>query len=95
MLFSCFLIINPKNKALSEKKIILEDIAPIDLYGVNDSKLELIKKRFPKLKIVARGETIKANGDEDELNQLEMVLNILIAYRNRYGNLTDNAVTQI
>jgi phosphate starvation-inducible PhoH-like protein len=95
MLFSCFLEINPKNKALSEKKIILEDIAPIDLYGVNDSKLELIKKRFPKLKIVARGETIKANGDEDELNQLEMVLNILIAYRNRYGNLTDNAVTQI
>ena len=95
MLFSCFLEINTKNKALSEKKIILEDISPIDLYGVNDSKLDLIKKRFPKLKIVARGETIKANGEEDELNQLEMVLNVLIAYRHRYGNLTDNAVTQI
>ncbi|MBL7884296.1 MAG: PhoH family protein, partial [Bacteroidia bacterium] len=80
---------------MSEKKIILEDISPIDLYGVNDSKLDLIKKRFPKLKIVARGETIKANGEEDELNQLEMVLNVLIAYRHRYGNLTDNAVTQI
>jgi len=80
---------------LTEKKIILEDIAPIDLYGVNDSKLELIKKRFPKLKIVARGETIKANGEEEDLNQLEMVVNILIAYRNRFGNLTDNAVEQI
>lgn len=80
---------------MSEKKIILEDIAPIDLYGVNDSKLELIKKRFPKLKIVARGEVIKASGEEEELNQLEMVLNILIAYRHRYGNLTDNATEQI
>lgn len=80
---------------MSEKKIILEDIAPIDLYGINDSKLELIKKRFPKLKIVARGETIKANGDEDDLNQLEMIVNVLAAYRNRYGNLTDNAVEQI
>jgi phosphate starvation-inducible PhoH-like protein len=80
---------------LSEKKIILEDIAPIDLYGVNDSKLALIRKRFPKLKIVARGEIIKANGEEEDLNQLEMTINILVAYYNRFGNLTENAVEQI
>jgi phosphate starvation-inducible protein PhoH and related proteins len=80
---------------LSEKKITLEDIAPVDLYGVNDSKLELIKKRFSKLKIVARGEVIKASGEEEDLNQLEMVINILTAYYNRYGNLTENAVVQI
>jgi phosphate starvation-inducible PhoH-like protein len=80
---------------MSEKKILLEDISPVNLYGVNDSKLELIKKRFPKLKIVARGETIKATGEEEDLNQLEMVINILTAYYNRYGNLTENAVEQI
>jgi phosphate starvation-inducible PhoH-like protein len=80
---------------VSEKKIILEDIAPIDLYGVNDAKLELIKKRFPKLKIVARGETIKVSGEDEEVNQLEMVVNILTAYYNRYGNLTENTVEQI
>ncbi len=80
---------------MSEKKIILEDIAPVNLYGVNDSKLELIKTRFPKLKIVARGETIKASGEEEELNQFEMVINILIAYYNRFGNLTENAIEQI
>ena len=80
---------------MSEKKIILEDIAPVNLYGVNDSKLELIKNRFPKLKIVARGESIKASGEEEELNQFEMVINILIAYYNRFGNLTENAIEQI
>lgn len=80
---------------MSEKKIILEDISPIDIYGVNDSKLELIKKRFSKLKIVARGEVIKASGDDEDLNQFEMIINILISYYNRFGNLTDNAVTQI
>ena len=80
---------------MSEKRIILEDISPADLYGVNDSKLELIKKRFPKLKIVARGESMKASGDDEELNQLEMVVNVLTAYYNRYGNLTENAVEQI
>ncbi len=78
-----------------DKKIILEGIAPIDLYGVNDSKLELIKKRFPNLKIVGRGETIKVSGEEEDVNQMEMVVNVLTAYYNRYGNLTDNAVEQI
>ncbi|MFL5762592.1 MAG: PhoH family protein [Bacteroidia bacterium] len=80
---------------MTEKKIILEDISPVNLYGVNDSKLELIKKRFPKLKIIARGETIKAMGEEEELNQFEMAINVLTAYFNRYGNLTENAVEQI
>jgi len=80
---------------LSAKTITLEDISPIDLYGVNDSKLELIKKRFPDLKIVGRGETIKASGKEEDLNQLEMVVNILTAYYNRFGNLNENAVHQI
>ncbi len=80
---------------MTEKKIILEDIAPVDLYGVNDSKLELIKKRFPKLKIVGRGETLKASGEKEDINQLEMVVNVLTAYYNRYGDLTDNAVEQI
>lgn len=80
---------------MSEKKIILEDIAPIDLYGVNDTKLSLIKKRFPNLKIVARGEVIKVSGEPEEINQLEMVVNVLTAYFNRYGNLTENAIEQI
>ena len=80
---------------MSEKKIILEDIKPLDLYGINDSKLELIKKRFPNVKIVARGDLLKLSGDEAELNQVEMVINILTAYFNRFGNLTENAITQI
>jgi len=94
ILFSC---VGNKiiNKKLSAKTITLEDISPIDLYGVNDSKLELIKKRFPDLKIVGRGETIKASGKEEDLNQLEMVVNILTAYYNRFGNLNENAVHQI
>ncbi len=80
---------------MSEKKIILEDISPANLYGVNDSKLELIKDRFPKLKIVARGEVLKVSGADEDVNQFEMVINILIAYYNRFGNLTENAVEQI
>ncbi len=80
---------------MTEIKIILEDIAPIDLYGVNDSKLTLIKKRFPNLKIVGRGETLKVSGEEEEVNQVSMVIDVLTAYYNRFGNLSENAVEQI
>ncbi|HEX8516932.1 MAG TPA: PhoH family protein [Bacteroidia bacterium] len=80
---------------MSERKIILEDIAPVDLYGVNDSKLGMIRKRFPKVKIVGRGETIKISGEEEEMNQVQLVINVLIDYFHRYGNLTENAVEQI
>ena len=80
---------------MSEKKIILEDISPLELDGVNDSKLELVKKRFPNLKIAARGEVIKASGSDEDLNQLEMIVNILTAYYNRFGNLNENAIQQI
>jgi phosphate starvation-inducible PhoH-like protein len=80
---------------LSERKIILEDIAPVDLYGVNDSKISMIRKRFPKVKIVARGETIKISGEEEDMNQVQLVINVLIDYFHRYGNLTENAVEQI
>ena len=35
------------------------------------------------------------SGEEEDVNQMEMIVNVLTAYYNRYGNLTDNAVEQI
>jgi len=32
---------------------------PVDFFGINDSNLELIRKKFPGLKIVSRGTEIK------------------------------------
>ena len=50
-----------------EKVITLDSVEPVEIYGVNDVKLNVIKKYFPKLKIVARGYSIKALGDEAEI----------------------------
>jgi phosphate starvation-inducible PhoH-like protein len=49
---------------LIEKVITLDSVEPVEIYGVNDVKLNVIKKYFPKLKIIARGYSIKALGDE-------------------------------
>ncbi len=80
---------------MAEKVIELREIDPIQVYGINDSNLELIKKRFPKLKIVARGDKIKVTGDDDEVNQFEMVMNLLLEKYEKQGTLSENLVEQI
>ncbi|MBN8703626.1 MAG: PhoH family protein [Bacteroidetes bacterium] len=80
---------------MNEKTIILNSVNPIDIYGVNDTQLEAIKKQFPKLKIIARGETLKLIGDEQEIAIFESKLTMLIDYVNRYGKLTETNIEEI
>ncbi|MBN4051479.1 PhoH family protein [bacterium AH-315-M05] len=80
---------------MGEKIILLEAINPLDIYGIHDANLELIKKVFPKLKIVARGDTIKVLGDDDEINQFEEKLNLLIEHYNTYNQLTENDIEHL
>lgn len=75
---------------MGEKIIKIEDIDPVDLYGVNDSKLELLKKHFPKLKIVARGNNLKVMGDDAEVNQFVIMINFMMDHYNKYGSVSEN-----
>ncbi|MCF8217652.1 MAG: PhoH family protein [Bacteroidales bacterium] len=72
---------------MGEKEIILEDINPVEFFGVNDSNLELIKKYFPKLKIGVRGSQIKVIGDETETAKFEEKIRLLMLYYEKFGRL--------
>ena len=80
---------------MSEKVISIESYSPLEIYGVNDVYLELIKKQFPKLKIVARGDVIKAFGDEEELNSFEKRFNLLLLSYEKFGRITDSDILQV
>ena len=54
-----------------EKHIVVEDIDPVALYGVNNANMQIIKALYPKLRIVARGNVIHVMGDELEMCALE------------------------
>ena len=62
-----------------EKIITLDSVEPVEIYGVNDIKLNVIKKYFPKLKIIARGYSIKVLGDEAEIANFEKKLGMTFA----------------
>ena len=63
---------------MNERIIELVDIAPKEFWGDQDAHLETIKKYYPKLKIVARGTTLKAFGEKEVLDEFERQYNVKI-----------------
>jgi phosphate starvation-inducible protein PhoH and related proteins len=74
---------------LKEKVFEIGAINPVELFGINDSNLDIIKGYFPKLKIIARGTTVKVIGDDEQILQFEKKLEIIIDHFNKYGTLTE------
>ncbi|HPS46269.1 MAG TPA: PhoH family protein [Bacteroidales bacterium] len=80
---------------MTEKTIILEAIDPVEIFGVNEKNLELIRSFFPKIKIIARGDMIKMIGDKSELEQLEERLFVLIKHYEKFGKITEKDISYI
>jgi phosphate starvation-inducible PhoH-like protein len=80
---------------LNERIIELEDIAPSEFFGTHNRNIELVKKSFPKLKIVARGNKIKVYGEAIMLDEFEKKFNSLVTYFHRYNKLDDNSIERI
>ncbi len=77
---------------MSERIILVEGIDPVILYGVNNSKYDLLVRNFPKLKIVARGQEIKAIGDDIDLDMFEEKINQMVEYYTKYRTLSETEV---
>ncbi len=81
--------------ATKEKTITLEEMDPMEIYGVNNRILDRIKRYFPKLKIVARGSDIYLEGGEKEIKLFEERLKTLIEIRQRKRNLNEDDVDRL
>lgn len=80
---------------MNERTIELTEIDPNEFFGVQDSTITELKKYFPKVKIVARGNKLKLYGDFEILNELEKRLQMLIKYFNKYNKLDENSIERI
>ena len=70
-----------------EKHIVLEDIDPVMLYGVNNDHLQIIKSLYPKLRIAARGNVVRILGDEEEMSRFEENINSMQRHLVRYNTI--------
>ena len=80
---------------MTETIINLESVNPIEFFGVNNGKLDLLKKRFPLLKILSRGTQIKLSGAKEQIEAAKEKIELLIQYLERNGNVSHNYFEQI
>ena len=78
-----------------ERTIIIEGIDPLVLYGVNNTRFDLITRHYPQLKIIGRGNLIKAIGNEQLIDDLEQKIHAMIEFHTRYGYLSETNIKDI
>ncbi|OZV69896.1 PhoH family protein [Winogradskyella aurantia] len=80
---------------MNELILELEEITPKEFFGAQNANIELLKKYFPKLKIVARGNKIKAYGDEDLLEEFDRRMMMLMQHFGKYNKLDENVIERV
>jgi phosphate starvation-inducible protein PhoH and related proteins len=80
---------------LKEKLIEITHINPVDIFGVNEEKLNILRTYFPKLKLIARGSSLKIMGDEDNIKEFEKKLDLMLAHFHKYNTLTEGNIDNL
>lgn len=80
---------------MNELIITIENLNPLIVWGSNNENFEIIKKSFPKIKIVARGNDIKVLGDEIEIYHFKTKFEEIIKHIDQFHSLTPNDLDQL
>lgn len=80
---------------MNELILELEEITPKEFFGAQNANIELLKKHFPKLKIVARGNKLKAYGDEELLEEFDHRITMLMKHFVKYNKIDENTIERV
>ncbi|GAB1403796.1 PhoH family protein [Lentimicrobium sp.] len=78
-----------------EKVFSIESYSPLELFGIGDRNLNVIKECFPKLKIIARGEFIKVIGETKEVQHFSTFFDLVLMHYERFGTITPADIKQL
>ncbi len=79
-------ILTPNHLNLAETKLTIEGVNLVEFFGVNNAKFDIIRRAFPKLKIINRGNTINAIGDDEQVKLLEEKVQAIQEFLFRFGS---------
>jgi phosphate starvation-inducible PhoH-like protein len=80
---------------LTETIINLDTLNPIEFFGVNNRKLDILRKKFPLLKILSRGTQLKLSGAPEQVESAKEKIDLIVQYMERNGDLSENYFEQI
>ncbi len=84
----------PTNNSVTEKRIILKGIDPLQFYGAQDANL-IFLEQFLNARITARGSEIVLRGAAEDVDLAEKVVNELIFLINRKGAVTADDIETV
>ena len=77
---------------MSEVVIAIDTLNPVEFFGVNDTNLDVLRKKFPELKLISRGSEIKVIGDDKNIHRFSEKIARLIEHYQKVGSLTPDNV---
>ena len=80
---------------MNERILLIEQADPAIIHGVNNCNIQFIKALYPKLHIVARGNVIKIQGEEYEMDAFEIALKAFEGYSVNYNDLNEDIIRDI
>lgn len=80
---------------MNELIIELSETNPRDFFGQQNATIEQLKKYFPKLKIIARGNKIRVYGDEELLEEFDKRFQMLLDHFGKYNSLNENTIEMV
>ncbi len=82
------------NAEAVNKEIAIEGADVRELYGAQDVYLEQIRSLSPKVKLVARGSSLRVLGAARDVEAFERKMNALVDYYIKYGHISKEVVAQ-
>ena len=80
---------------MNEIKIDLNEVNSQEFFGNQNSNITKLRTYFPKIKIIARGSTLKAYGEENILEEFSKRTGMLIAHFGKYNILNEEIIERI
>ncbi len=80
---------------MTDTIINLETVNPIEFFGVNNGKLDILKKKFPLLKILSRGTQLKLSGAREQIENAKEKIELIVSYLERNGHMSENYFEQV
>ncbi len=78
-----------------EKTVYLEGIDPVDFFGAKNVRFERIRRHFPKLSLISRGNEIKIKGEEQEILRFQEKIELLFSFYYRFNDLPNDDIDEI
>lgn len=80
---------------MTETAFSLESYSPLDVFGINDRNINLLRELYPKLKIIARDNILRINGEESEIETFSLLFSSMLMFFDNYGRLDEDDIRKL